>query len=85
MTKLYSTHIKHITKQLIIASETLHKAGKLPEAVNMIRKTGDFFLPELKVKPRNKNFQKLKTEYEKTHSVITTSMINAMEKTRFKK
>lgn len=85
MAKLYNTHIKQITQQLIDAAETLHKAGKLSEAANMIRKTGDFFLPEYNEKPKNKNFQQLKLEYDKTHGVITTSMISEMEKTRFKK
>lgn len=83
MAKLYSTHIKKITHQLIIASMTLHDAGKLPEAASMIKKTGVFFLPEYAAKPNNKSFKELKNKYDQTQNIITTSMIEAMQKKLF--
>lgn len=84
MTKLYNNHINHITQLLVDAAKSLHNAGNLTEAANIIRKAGDFFLPEFKAKSKNKSFQKLKLEYDKTQSIITTSMIKAMEETKLK-
>ena len=83
MTKLYHTQIELITQKLINASELLYKAGNLPQAANMIRKTGNFFLPEYKVNPRSKKYRELKKNYERTLNTITTSMINALGESQF--
>ncbi|TCO11027.1 hypothetical protein [Natronoflexus pectinivorans] len=82
MTKLYHKKIEHITRQLIDASELLYKAGNLPQAANLIKKTGDFFLSEYKTNPKEGKYRELKKNYEKIHNAITKSMIDALGKSR---